>query len=781
MPLQLIYTSAPRGVVAGRSGYCTVARSATLREAVMLQLEKWSHYQHLSLSGGQERPIHCCRIIDVRGTRYHVLSRIQDAGLDFTGRTNFVAHHLVFTPEEVREFPSPAVILRDWTGWAKSWSQEPLILDTEDWSSLKALHKIGLLPAARWQQLTGDSANGYGLLDYRSGIVFCVDGVSGEEVLGLIGESLELLELRDPSHDFRATRWEYTFTTSLQEQDTTADFRWRCFHSDNPASARFTGLDRRSLIEIRPIQVTEAEALLARLGRQPPRFIEQPKKTQCFAAETANFKAVAEGVPIPTYQWFSVDRNNNRIEIPGAIESELLIPSAPLGVSRYVVRISNSAGEETSEVAQLSCERRPVAPAQPGHERPVQVVRDSIAPREGATHRGIEESNHIQPSAPTRKADEIARNRSRVESQIQEEKGTKKYLKSIIGVIIILLGIAIGWIIFIDNKWSPIEVRGQLVTSYADASGNGLIKQYSEIKKEGEEFKVKEGGRIIFQVSFEQEVVRSIYTYKWYRGTNKLESNDHTFEVEKALEANSGDYRVFIIKGNKTKEIKFKITVQPEGSLENQKIENSVGGINNPTGSLSQPEIEEDGGIKIEGWEHTKTEAAIKGVIRQNGDAGNWVISNYKAAGHKDGEWVLMFKKDGIDKSRTNIFFVQFEDKGFNESEVGLIFSKGAQYHFFGFRGTNFVYLDGNSIRSQLMKVPSGRTNIDLSFHVELMGDGNNVKITWASTHLKNSASFFRFLPLDYDNQNWKIGYAFATGKSPAETVAPSVFFKTSF
>ncbi len=230
MPLQLIYTSAPRGVVAGRSGYCTVARSATLREAVMLQLEKWSHYQHLSLSGGQERPIHCCRIIDVRGTRYHVLSRIQDAGLDFTGRTNFIAHHLVFTPEEVREFPSPAVILRDWTGWANSWSQEPQILDTEDWSSLKALHQFGLLPAARWQQFTGDSANGYALLDCRSGIVLRVDGVSGEEVLGLIGESLELLELRDPSHDFRATRWQYTFTTSLQDQDNPADFRLRCFH-----------------------------------------------------------------------------------------------------------------------------------------------------------------------------------------------------------------------------------------------------------------------------------------------------------------------------------------------------------------------------------------------------------------------------------------------------------------------------------------------------------------------------------------------------------------------
>ena len=47
MPLQLIYTSAPRGVVAGRSGYCTVARSATLREAVTLQLEKWSRLRHV--------------------------------------------------------------------------------------------------------------------------------------------------------------------------------------------------------------------------------------------------------------------------------------------------------------------------------------------------------------------------------------------------------------------------------------------------------------------------------------------------------------------------------------------------------------------------------------------------------------------------------------------------------------------------------------------------------------------------------------------------------------
>lgn len=85
MPQQLIYTSAPQGLAAGRSGHCTVARSASMREPLVLRLEQLSYYQHLSLSGGKERPIFAYRIIDIRGSRFHVLSRIQDAGLDFTG------------------------------------------------------------------------------------------------------------------------------------------------------------------------------------------------------------------------------------------------------------------------------------------------------------------------------------------------------------------------------------------------------------------------------------------------------------------------------------------------------------------------------------------------------------------------------------------------------------------------------------------------------------------------------------------------------------------------
>src|ERR1035441_5921356 len=153
MRQQLIYTSAPRGLVAGRSGYCTVARSADMREALMLRLEQFSYYDHVSLVGGTERPVFAYRVIDIRGTRYHVLSRIQDAGLDFTGRTNFIAHHFVVSPDVIRTLPTPPIILRDWSGWLSRWDSEPQPLTNENWGNLDSLAATRCLPALTWQQI----------------------------------------------------------------------------------------------------------------------------------------------------------------------------------------------------------------------------------------------------------------------------------------------------------------------------------------------------------------------------------------------------------------------------------------------------------------------------------------------------------------------------------------------------------------------------------------------------------------------------------------------------
>jgi hypothetical protein len=438
MPQQLIYTSAPRGVVAGRSGHCTVARSAAMREALMLQLEKLSYYQHLSLSGGQERPIYSCRVVDIRGSRYHVLSRIQDAGLDFTGRTNFLAHHLVFTPEEVRQFPSPPVILRGWSGWVKSWSKEPQLLDKEDWSGLAGLSGSVSVPATNWQQVTGDAVNGYGLLESRAGIAFRVDDLAEEKILGLFAESLELLELRDPRRDFRATAWQYNFTTSMQEQDNPADFRWRCLHSDNPAFNRFAGPDCRPLSDVRALRVTDEETMFARSGRQPPRFVIQPQNVRSTEGETSQLQAKAEGVPSPSYQWFALDRGGNGQLVANGTEAELVVQNPPLGLSRYVVRASNSQGDITSEVATLSVEPK----LRLAQSRPVSEVRDPT-----------------KPASPSyvKSADDIERQRKRLHVEqaqqlFQKRLRRNKILVAILATVLIACVSLFIRVIFYPNK-----------------------------------------------------------------------------------------------------------------------------------------------------------------------------------------------------------------------------------------------------------------------------------------------------------------------------------------
>lgn len=445
MPQQLIYTSAPRGVVAGRSGHCTVARSAAMREALMLQLEKLSYYQHLSLSGGLERPIYSCRIVDIRGSRYHVLSRIQDAGLDFTGRTNFLAHHLIFTPEELRQFPSPPVILRGWSGWVKSWTKEPQLLEAEDWSGLTGLLGSVSVPATNWQQVTGDAVNGYGLLDARAGIAFAVDNLTENQILAIFAESLELLELRDPRRDFRATAWQHTFTTSMQEQDNPADFRWRCLHSDNPAYNRFAGPDCRPLSDIRAARVASEEAMFARSGRQPPRFVIQPQNVRSTEGETARLYAKAEGVPSPSYQWFAVDRTGNGQIIAGGTDAELMVQNPILGVSRYVVRANNSQGDVTSEVAELSVDPKLRVP----QSRPVS-----------------EERGPARPSLPSyvKSSDDIERQRRRIEadkdaSKFRKKERLQKAFKKF-GVIL-GLGLVVWGGVLLWKKYykQPLQVR----------------------------------------------------------------------------------------------------------------------------------------------------------------------------------------------------------------------------------------------------------------------------------------------------------------------------------
>ena len=229
MPWQLIYTSAPRGLASGQSGFCTVARSADLRDALAQRLEHLSSYHYLELAGARASnrnpTVSAYRILDIRGTKYHALTRIQPAGLDFTARTNHLAQHLVLQPDELAKVPSPAAILRHWNGRLSAWQGEPRLLEALPMDTFKDV------PAPSWPaqaclKSTGDAGRAAGLLEgdcLRGCYLLCPPG-GEQQLLELFCETLQLLNW---TGRYPLRTWQYTFTTFLQGEDAPTDFQWR--------------------------------------------------------------------------------------------------------------------------------------------------------------------------------------------------------------------------------------------------------------------------------------------------------------------------------------------------------------------------------------------------------------------------------------------------------------------------------------------------------------------------------------------------------------------------
>jgi hypothetical protein len=270
MPWQLIYTSAPRGLLSGQSGFCTVARSPDLREALVQRLEQISSYHYLRVSEAatahRNPTISAYRLLDLRGTKYYVLTRIQPCGLDFTARTNHLAHHLIFEGDELAKLPSPAALLRQWPGWLPSWQGEPRWLESLDASSFASLSKY-FLPAQTWARMTGDGGRAAGLLEsecVRGCYLACPPG-SEEQMLEMYCETLQLLNFNG---QFPLRPWRHTFTSFLQAEDNPNDFHWRGCQENTPAYQQ--AINRSApLIPLRSVRIPSNS--LVKLAREEPK------------------------------------------------------------------------------------------------------------------------------------------------------------------------------------------------------------------------------------------------------------------------------------------------------------------------------------------------------------------------------------------------------------------------------------------------------------------------------------------------------------------------------
>jgi len=201
MPLQMIFTSAPRGLVAGRSGYCTVARHRSIPDRLAQILESVGT-PHQNPQGAT----YTFRIIEASNANWFVLSRFVARGLDYSQRDNRLAHHLIFTAEEAAVLPPPAAIAFRWNGWLTEWTKEPTWL-TEDTRPLILDNAPSLRPAAGWREFSGTGAKASWLVNEVGPATLCLTQPPEEKVLlRLLAESAALLE---------QSAWYATFTTNV--------------------------------------------------------------------------------------------------------------------------------------------------------------------------------------------------------------------------------------------------------------------------------------------------------------------------------------------------------------------------------------------------------------------------------------------------------------------------------------------------------------------------------------------------------------------------------------
>ena len=236
MAFQMVYTSVRSGLVAGRSGFCTAARHKDLKESLVARLEDFSAQYDRGLAGGaaesQLPVIYQYRIITIREDRYYVLMRLGDAGNDYTGRTNHIAHSLVLSPTEVAGLRlNPAEVILGLTQrgfWRTRYDEPARYFGNEDIIDLTALPPAASLPAVHWSRRTGSPANAAQLFDSNrpteAGVVLSGCGeADGSELLRLFAESLLLL---GPDRSNPQNLWTVPFTSILQSPSEKSHFRW---------------------------------------------------------------------------------------------------------------------------------------------------------------------------------------------------------------------------------------------------------------------------------------------------------------------------------------------------------------------------------------------------------------------------------------------------------------------------------------------------------------------------------------------------------------------------
>ena len=220
MPLQLIHTSAPHLLDSNAAGYGTVARSENMPRALCAQLTALSVLREPRGSRATTGAQYSYTLLSSAGEIWHVLTCIQNAGADYSGRICHIAHHLLLSKDEVLTLhandtrPTPAgmiLALQKRGFWQQQWNGAPRYLTEGPVLTRDDLPSAEAQPT--WKRLTGHKSNARAFFTppfERDCLITVSPGTPAADILSLFHESDWLTQSRG---------WGVSFTTEADETD----------------------------------------------------------------------------------------------------------------------------------------------------------------------------------------------------------------------------------------------------------------------------------------------------------------------------------------------------------------------------------------------------------------------------------------------------------------------------------------------------------------------------------------------------------------------------------
>ena len=270
MSQELHYTSVPRGLKPGSRGFCTVASTPRMSGALTELLESLSGYQQVysvNDPAAAQNPINYSHLKSrVGGLSVSILSRVGPAELDYSGRSNKYAHHIILDANE-RPEGGPAWLMSQPGFLQTVWSGEPQVLPGGR-KPPQGDHASGIAKA--WHSLTGDAgwagvlAESFLADPRRLALLVFRPGMN---LLPLFVEAIALLP---PSK-----RWEVEFSTYFTTLPRGLNCPWRGVLKGSPEAENALRLPNVLVINLgEPLGQAEGRTLVdqARDGkrREPP-------------------------------------------------------------------------------------------------------------------------------------------------------------------------------------------------------------------------------------------------------------------------------------------------------------------------------------------------------------------------------------------------------------------------------------------------------------------------------------------------------------------------------